>query len=59
MKFLVIILMLLYIVSPIDVMPAVPVDDIVVTVGGAAYLLAPKDWFLYQFLGIIYQSLYN
>ena len=43
MKFLVFILLLIYIVSPIDAMPAVPIDDIVVTVGGAAYLLTPKD----------------
>ena len=43
MKFLVFILLLIYIVSPIDAMPAVPIDDIVVTVGGATYLLTPKD----------------
>lgn len=43
MKFLIFILMLMYIVSPIDLVPAVPVDDIVVTVGSVAYLLAPKD----------------
>ena len=43
MKFLVFILLLLYIVSPIDFVPAVPIDDIVVTIGTAAYLLTPKD----------------
>ena len=43
MKFLLFILMLCYIASPVDLMPAVPIDDIVVTVGTAAYILTPKD----------------
>lgn len=43
MKFLVFILLLLYIVSPVDFVPAVPVDDIIVTIGTAAYLLTPKN----------------
>ena len=43
MKFIIILLMLIYIISPIDVAPAVPVDDIIVTIAGATYLLIPKD----------------
>ena len=43
MKFLIFFLMLLYMVSPIDAMPTVPIDDIVVMVGSTAYLLKPKD----------------
>lgn len=43
MKFLVFILLLLYIVSPVDAIPAVPIDDIIVTVGTTAYMLTPKE----------------
>ena len=32
-----------YIVSPIDIAPAIPVDDIVVAIGGASYVLIPKN----------------
>ena len=43
MKFLVLIAVLLYLVSPIDLAPGIPVDDIIVTIGSASYLLVPKD----------------
>lgn len=43
MKFVVILLALIYICSPIDVAPGIPVDDIVVTIGSVAYILTPKD----------------
>jgi hypothetical protein len=39
MKALVLILSLLYIISPVDFVPAIPIDDILVTLGTAAYLL--------------------
>ena len=43
MKALIFILMIIYLVSPIDVAPGIPVDDIIVTIGSASYLLTPKD----------------
>lgn len=43
MKFLVFVLIMLYVLSPIDVLPAVPVDDIVVLVAGVPYLLVPQE----------------
>ena len=43
MKFLIFLLMLCYIVSPVDLVPAVPVDDIVVMIAGTSYLLTPKE----------------
>lgn len=43
MKFLIFLFMLIYLVSPIDVAPGIPVDDIVVTVGSMAYMLTPKE----------------
>lgn len=42
MKFLIFIFMLIYLVSPIDVAPGIPVDDIIVTIGSVSYLLVPK-----------------
>lgn len=42
MKFLVFLFMLIYLVSPIDVAPGIPVDDILVTIGSTAYMLTPK-----------------
>ena len=43
MKFLIFIFMLVYLVSPIDVAPGIPVDDIIVMIGSASYLLFPKE----------------
>ncbi len=43
MKFFVFILMLIYIFSPVDLAPGLPVDDIIVTIGSTAYLLTPKN----------------
>lgn len=43
MKALICIIALLYLVSPLDLAPGIPVDDIVVTIGSAAYALTPKD----------------
>ena len=42
-KLFVAILVIAYIVSPIDIAPAIPVDDIVVAIGGASYVLIPKN----------------
>ena len=42
MKFLVCLLMLIYVISPIDIMPGVPLDDLIAAVGTIAYLLKPK-----------------
>lgn len=39
MKIAVLILALIYIISPIDIVSGVPVDDIVVALGSAAYAL--------------------
>ncbi len=44
MKFLIIFFALLYFISPIDVAPGVPIDDVIVTIGSASYLLTPKDY---------------
>lgn len=43
MKFLIFIFMLVYLVSPIDVAPGIPVDDIIVMIGSDSYLLVPKE----------------
>ena len=43
MKFLIFLFMLIYLVSPIDVAPGISVDDIIVTLGSAAYMLTPKE----------------
>ena len=39
MKFLIFIFMLVYLVSPIDVAPGIPVDDIIVMIGSASVLI--------------------
>ena len=43
MKFLIFLFMLIYLVSPIDVAPGIPVDDIIVTIGSTVYMLTPKE----------------
>ena len=43
MKALILILTLIYLASPIDFAPGVPIDDVIVTIGSASYLLTPKD----------------
>ena len=43
MKFLAFILLLLYIISPVDFMPGIPIDDILIAIGAAAFLLKPSD----------------
>ena len=43
LKVFVAILVIAYIVSPIDIAPGIPVDDIVVAIGGASYVLIPKN----------------
>jgi len=43
MKAFVIIFMLLYLISPVDVAPGIPIDDIIVSIGSASYLLTPID----------------
>ena len=40
---LVTLMIILYIVSPVDAIPAVPIDDILVTIGTTAYMLTPKE----------------
>ena len=43
MKFLVFLFVLFYLISPVDAMPGVPVDDILVTIGSTVYMLTPKN----------------
>lgn len=43
MKFLVFILLLVYIISPIDFVPGIPLDDILIAIGAASFLLKSNN----------------
>ena len=43
MKLWVFILLLVYILSPVDLLPGIPIDDVLAAIGAAAFLLAPRD----------------
>ena len=43
MKFLVFALLLVYIISPIDFIPGIPIDDILVAIGAVSFLLKSND----------------
>ena len=43
MKVLVLIFAILYFVSPIDVAPGVPIDDIMALIASISYMLKPAD----------------
>ena len=43
MKALVLIFAILYFVSPIDIAPGIPIDDIIALIAGVSYMLKPAD----------------
>lgn len=43
MKVLAFLLILVYIVSPVDILPGIPLDDIILAIGGVSALFKNKD----------------